>query len=384
LPLEDYNNFTNPGVTLDEKCGNFIRYWNSVENTTYSKSLKIIIKDLFGIEELSIDNIKRISDLMQENNNPGYYKSILKDKCNIKNTILDMDNITFIGDYRNFSRIDKSLFSPVMKFEEIINLNSLKGLEKIEKDEGVDVHNLEDIEYILEKRFDYFKKNGAVGVKLQIAYFRTLAVDNSNRSDAEYSFKKLLKNRTDIMLREEYEPFGVGFEELKPYQDFILFKILHMAEKEGLPVQVHTGILGGNGNYLPNSNPELLIPLFTEFSNINFDVFHMGYPYSRNLIAIAKMFSNVYVDFSWIHILSTKAATDLLEESIQTLPVVKIFGFGADYCMVEGTYAHLKIAKENIANALTELILKEEISRDRALSYAEKILNSNVLNIFSF
>ena len=76
-------------------------------------------------------------------------------------------------------------------------------------------------------------------------------------------------------------------------EDYMMHHVLALADRKGLTVQVHTGLQEGNGNYLPNSNPELLVNLFLEYSNVTFDIFHMSYPYQNVLAALAKNFRNV-------------------------------------------------------------------------------------------
>ena len=48
--------------------------------------------------------------------------------------------------------------------------------------------------------------------------------------------------------------------------------ILSEANKEGAVFQFHTGIQVGQGNIIPNSNPELLTNIFIEYQNIKFDI----------------------------------------------------------------------------------------------------------------
>ena len=37
---------------------------------------------------------------------------------------------------------------------------------------------------------------------------------------------------------------------------------------------------------------------------MDFDIFHIGYPYQQTLSALAKNFANVYIDMCWAHIIS--------------------------------------------------------------------------------
>ena len=71
-----------------------------------------------------------------------------------------------------------------------------------------------------------------------------------------------------------------------------------------------------------------LVNLFIEYREAKFDLFHGGYPYTGELLALAKNFPNVYLDLCWLHIISPTAAVCMLHEAIETVPVNKIFAFG--------------------------------------------------------
>ena len=210
----------------------------------------------------------------------------------------------------------------------------------------------------------------------------SLNIEKFSRSDAEKSFNRLLDTRCDRIMKD-HEHEAISASEIKPFQDYILYKLINLAEEFKLPVQIHTGFLEGSGNYVNNSNPELLLPIFMEFEKVNFDIFHLSWPYTSNIISIVKMFRNVHIDFCWNHIISEKLARDTLEICIQAIPLTKILAFGGDYLIAEGTYAHLKIAKENIANVLTDMILVKRIDIRLACRIADMILNKNILKIFN-
>jgi predicted TIM-barrel fold metal-dependent hydrolase len=97
----------------------------------------------------------------------------------------------------------------------------------------------------------------------------------------------------------------------------------------------------------------------------------------REVISIAKNFQNAYLDMCWLHIISRKAAKDFLEEALEAVPLSKIFGFGGDFMNVEGTYAHLKIARQNISSVLTKLIEEERIDKKEALKISKMVLYDN-------
>ena len=150
-----------------------------------------------------------------------------------------------------------------------------------------------------------------------------------------------------------------------------------------LPIQIHTGLQEGNGNIIINSNPTHLVNLFIQYPQAQFDIFHASYPYTGELTTLAKNFPNVYADLCWMHIISPYAARRILSEWIETLPSNKIFGFGGDYLIVEGAYAHARIARDNIARVLAEKGEEGYFSLPEGLDFARKILRDNPAEVFN-
>lgn len=200
-----------------------------------------------------------------------------------------------------------------------------------------------------------------VGIKIGLAYARTLDFEKTTYAEAEAVFNRIY--RTETFATIELLPYpgrtiatrvpqGIGFDEAKPLQDYVVHRIIQLAAKHGLSVQIHTGLQEGNENIIGNSNPTLLTNLFREYREVKFDVFHAGYPYFRELATLAKNFPNVYPDLCWVHIISPSTARTILSEWLDTVPSNKILAFGGDYRFAEGVYGHMVMARRNVAATL--------------------------------
>ena len=119
-----------------------------------------------------------------------------------------------------------------------------------------------------------------------------------------------------------------------------------------------------------------------KYRNTDFDIFHVGYPYTDELIAMIKMYPNCYINMCWIAELSKNLYKNILNLLIDIIPSNKIFGFGGDYLFIEGTYAAQKIAREAITEVLYERILNKYFSIEEAIEFAEMILNKNPKSIY--
>jgi len=143
---------------------------------------------------------------------------------------------------------------------------------------------------------------------------------------------------------------SLSFEEVNPLQDYMMYRILDLANANHLPFQIHTG-LNGRSN-IENSKPTHLVNLFQEYPDMKFIIFHGAYPYGGELSTLAKNFRNVYIDMCWDYIISPSYSERYLNEWLETVPVNKIMAFGGDFFNIEGTYGHLLFAKQIISNVL--------------------------------
>jgi len=203
-----------------------------------------------------------------------------------------------------------------------------------------------------------------------------LRYERVTRAEAEEAFQPVFatKHYPDWCAR----PVVTG----KAFQDFMFHFILAIANRKRLIMQVHTGIQEGSGNFLSNSNPELLSNLFLEYPEVAFDLFHIGYPYQTVSGVLAKNFPNVYLDMCWAHIVSPNASVQALCEWIDTVPLNKISAFGGDYLFVDGVAGHLHLARADVARALALKVEEGLFDEDKAVQVAGMLLYENPKRLF--
>ncbi len=360
---------TGDSTDMEKKWSVFKPYWERARNTTYCKSLISATKGIYGIDDINEDTYLLIDAKMKECNKKGFYKHVLKDLCNIEVSILDSD-----------IRCDKEFFRSAIRMDRYIKFESVDVIAEVEKQNNITVTGLSDwVEYINRAVARYKKVYGIVCIKTAMAYERILKYDKTSFFDAERIFDSVLA----IRAKYGWNRLCDANLELKPLEDYLMHILVQCAAEQNLPVQIHTGLQERNGNYITNANPTHLINLFMEYPTVRFDLFHGGYPYSGELCAIAKNFRNVFVDLCWTHIISREFTVRLIEELIDTIPMNKIFGFGGDYCFVEGVCGHLYMAKENIALALANKVYKGYIGMDEALHIGKRMLYDNPKEFFN-
>ena len=100
----------------------------------------------------------------------------------------------------------------------------------------------------------------------------------------------------------------------------------------------------------------------------------------NQLGALAQLFANVFINMSWMEVVSPEAAKRYLGEWLTSIPANKVFAFGGDQKSPFLACASAEIVRDNLAEALTAKVARGEISRaharDLALVPARQCLES--------
>jgi predicted TIM-barrel fold metal-dependent hydrolase len=149
-----------------------------------------------------------------------------------------------------------------------------------------------------------------------------------------------------------------------------------------LPLQIHTGLFYDTWRNVTQANPSNLIPFIIRHRNTRFVLMHSGYPYGGELLAMAKNLPNVTLDMCWTYIISPAFAARFLDEAIETVPSDKVLGFGGDFQIPEGSYAHAMLCRDVVSRVLADKVLSGYWSETEALGYARALLRDNALRVF--
>ena len=367
LSGDDLSVVRNPAAPAEQRWQAFEPFWQSARMTGYGQALRIAIQDIYGVDQISGATLPEINRRIEAANRPGLYEEILIRRSNIAYSVLD--------DYWNAApvRPDPRFFVCARKFDRFVAPQSVSDFRNLEELTDVSITGLAGLKRAMETSFQQSLDIGMVAVKSTLAYNREIHYAEVAERDAESSLQSLLgANRTPpAAFRSRVErPF-------RPLEDHMFHHLIGLAAMHGVPVQIHTGLHAGNGNFIENSKPTHLTNLFFLFPQVQFDLFHMSYPYQGEAAAIAKVFPNVYVDLCWAHIISPSASRRALHEMLETVPSNKIFGYGGDYRYPELSYAHAKIARRNIAQVLAEKVSEGSCSGEEALALGRKLLHDN-------
>ena len=372
---EEFEDFQNPDTDIEKKWSYFEPHWPNIRNTSYSKVILEAVKDLYGYDDINEKNYIELSKKIEDTKNIKWYDRIVKEKSNIKKVLNHLDNVW----QAQKKVLDMEEFRPVLNLEEIIGTCCLEDVIEWEKRFNTNIYKLADLLKGIDGIFEKKDEIGYMGLKTAIAYMRPISFEETTFAEADKVFSGLFKLKSYGFL--EKKDF-LSKDELKPLQDYLIHYLIQKAIEYDMPVQIHTGIFELLRNDVSNSNPNYLINLFIKYRKCNFDIFHAGYPYSDQLIAICKQFPNVYFDLCWIADISTHLYKEILNKLIEIIPSNKIFGFGGDYMFIEGLYGSQKLARKSISELMYEKIKQNYFNFDQAVGFVEKILYQNPRDVY--
>ena len=356
--------FGKPGVPLEKQWELFAPYWANVRTTAYGRSLLRAVRDLYGVADISAATYLDISRKIREANRPGWQEHVLREKAGIDVAITDIGPTGAAMDprlYRAVLRLDYFLVAP-------------RGVVVAEKEHRTPITTLAEWEAALRKAVARAREKKFVGIKAAVAYERSLDFPAVERAEAESLFKAALERKD--------KPGPVDWTKDKPLQDYMFGKMAEACAEQGLPLQVHTGFFFDTWRDVRQANPSLLVPFIVRHRNTRFVLMHGGYPYGTELLAMAKNLPNVAIDMSWTYIISPSFASRFLNEAIETVPSDKVLGFGGDYQIAEGSYAHAMLCREVVARVLADKVAAGYWTEAEAVGYARALLRENAVRVF--
>ncbi len=130
-------------------------YWPKIRNGSYARMWTRTLKDLFDCQA---------SEKMKQANQPGWYKEVLKERCNIAISILDGDRVA----------CDHEFFVPVIRAAQFIEVRTKQQLEELLANTNRAIHSLADLVTAAQDYISQAHAEGAVALKVGHAYQRTL------------------------------------------------------------------------------------------------------------------------------------------------------------------------------------------------------------------
>ena len=354
------NDFYSPKLDPAQKWRLLEPLWPAVKNTGYGQAAAIAVRDLYGIDEVSANTVPQIAEKYRALIKPGFYNKVLKevarlDSCQVNDGPFHQSDM------------------PELLLQDISIVAMHMG--PYARDYGASagaVKELADWHQVIDKWFERYARY-AVAAKSQAAYSRDLDYEDVKAEQAAPIFKR-------ILAKEPVSP-----EEKKRVEDHLFWYAVGKATEHDLPVKLHTGYYAGQ-NRMPLArvakNPGSVCDVVRRAPNARFVLMHICWPFYEDMIAIAKQYTNTYIDMVWAWIMSPVTSTEFLKHYLTAAPANKILTFGGDYRPVEPVVGHAAIARQGIARTLIELVDEGWLTTDAALELVEPIMCGNGRRIF--
>jgi hypothetical protein len=231
------------------------------------------------------------------------------------------------------------------------------------RDHGLPTATLDDYLAVLDRLFLEAKSEGAVCLKTTKAYERTLRFEDVPKGRAARAYGRP---------RGELTP-----QEVKDFQDFVMWRLVGLSAAHGLPFQIQTG----HGK-LQGSNPLLLADLIEANPGTKFVLFHGGYPWVGETGAmVLRHGRHVWVDSVWLPTISPTMARRALHEWLEVMPSDRIL-WGADCNHAEGIYGATVVTRAVLAEVLAEKVLRGDLAEAHAARIGRQVLRENALALF--
>ena len=233
--------------------GSFDTWWSKAQHnftnaraTSFYRYLLPAFRDLYGVDfdRITPEQARELNDRIFENyKTDRWLQEVITERANIELMVIDSywARLACTTDYP-FTVALCNVTSVVRGFHSSEFSDPLDDPYAFAKQHDLDVDSLDDYVAVLDHLLAEAKKKGAICLKTTLAYNRTLRFENVSKEQAAKAF-----GRPRSELSEQ---------EIKDFEDYIMWRLVELSAKHDLPFQIHTGQARIQG-----SNPMLLVDL---------------------------------------------------------------------------------------------------------------------------
>ena len=356
MPEKEMEQVFRDALPIEERWRVLSRYLPYVRFTGFVESIFVGFRDLLGFSELTGDTVVPLSESIRSNSVPGYYRTILRDRCGIVSSVSQMDELI---------EVDRELFTPMPRLNRFSMIENRRQIEDTAARCGRDIGSLRDLLSTIESVCETWRQKRVAGVKLSQSYVRRMDFLPRAEHDAARVFDEILAG----------EEVGLTSDKGRILGDYLVFECCRTASEMDLTIQFHLGLRAGNRHSLEGCSPAPMVKLFEAFPRARFDLSHSGFPYLRESAVLAKGWPNIYLNMDWIQAVSPEASRRALSEWLRMVPFNKIIAYGDDVEHVEVAYGALVIARQNVAAVLGDMIREHRATESQAIDIARAMFH---------
>ncbi len=351
-------------------------YLDRCRNTSFYGHLVQGFRILYNMDEpyFTKANIEKLSEQLAQN-----YKS--QDRWYKEAFSNAPFELMFSSTWRDFykTRTDFEGHALVLRFDMYVtSVSQRTTLESPEaatpgnpfykaRQEGAEIKGLDDYLDFADSWFAKLVESGAVCAKSLNAYQRSLDYSEISRQEAVSLFARSSETLTSA--------------EKKGLEDFMFFWCMRKFAGYDLPVQIHTGQLGGLYRRLDNGHPMKLLEVIQACPQTRFSLLHGGYPWYQDIGSIAKSYPNVFVDLVWLPQISREAAVAALHQWLDCVPYTKLM-WGGDCVTIEEAVGSLEYGRDVVAQVLAERVSSGRMTTEFARQIASAIFRDNAIRFY--
>ena len=334
--------------------------WEATQFTGYGEAVSLIAKHIYGLDELTGDGLAQAQDKLKTIRTPGKRYHILHDLANLDHIQTDDFSWPCTPDTSgpDFFLYDLSWAT---------FCNGQVDPNAIHAETDIEVKDLASLKSGIEA---IFAKHAscAIAVKAQHAYNRTLHWIERSDADASAALNAVLTKPAKEI--DEATRLCLG--------DWCWARGVELTIEHNLPFKIHTGYYAGN-NRMPLSRIPAgnMCALFARYLDAKFVLMHIAYPYNDELVALAKHYRNIWVDFCWAWSIDPYSSRDFLRRCIHAVPSNKLFAFGGDTGWPTSAMAYAIQARNEIRRALEAEIADGYLTEKQAMTFATQIMHTN-------
>lgn len=250
---------------------------------------------------------------------------------------------------------ESRLYTPIWRTDDMFGTVDAQGRLQFPELSG-EISSLTALEAAADAAFARMRQLKTPCIKQLQAYHRTLRFEAVTRAQAELAFPKALRGDRTAALA---------------VQDYMMEYILGC----GLPYQLHTGMAN-----LGETSPVALRGVIERHPGNRFVLLHT-YPYNREALAMLWIYPNVYLDLSWLQLISPAVLRDTLREGLSAAPMNRFF-LSTDATSPEEQYGAAVGLRRVLAQVLEEKMALDDWDEATALEAAHALLHRNAESFY--
>jgi uncharacterized protein len=334
-------------------------YWQAVRHTGYGEAVQRLAHTLYGMNEIAAESLRAAAPRHADLCRPGERLRLLRDVANLDHVQID--------DFERPCLLDPA--GPDFFFYDISWVKFARGepdIPELAAETGIEVRDLNSLQAVMESVFTQHAAL-AIAVKSQHAYNRTLSWEPRSEQAAAAAL--------DTYLRR---PEAYSDTDRLCLGDWCLAKGIELAIEHDLPFKIHTGYYAGHSrmpvDFIRSGN---LCALLARYLDARIVLMHIAYPYSHELIALAKHYPNVYVDLCWAWSIDPLSTADFVRRFIHAVPSNKLFVFGGDTAWPTNSVAYAQQTRAWLTYALESEVREGWLTEPEALELAGRFMVHN-------